>query len=98
VNSSLFEGRCAYAADRIFDGQQVLADSAVIVDGGTISDLVPAADLPADMPVVDFAGRTIIPGLIDAHMHFIRWQGPFYLACTARLNRMASGELAKWRS
>jgi hypothetical protein len=52
----------------------------VIVDGGAVRGLAQVADLPAHMPVVGAAGCTIVPGLIDAHIHFMRWQGPAYLA------------------
>jgi len=73
-------GRFACTADRIFDGHQVHTDRAVVVDGGVIIDLVLLTALPANLTVVSGAGCTIIPGLIDAHMHFMRWQGPAYLA------------------
>ena len=33
----------------------------------------PAARIRAGRPVVDLAGRTVMPGLIDCHAHFAHW-------------------------
>lgn len=70
----------ACCAEQVFDGEQVRRDWAVVVDGATIADVVPTAELPADMPRLSVPGSTILPGLIDVHVHFGRWQGPLYLA------------------
>ncbi len=70
----------AYAADRIYDGDRVLDDHAIVVKDQSISRVLPVAELPNDLPVDRHPGCTIIPGLIDTHMHFMRWQGPIFLA------------------
>lgn len=44
----------------------------VLVEGGRILDVRPSIDVAADTEVVDGAGRIVIPGLINAHMH--TWQ------------------------
>ena len=72
--------RRAYLADRVFDGEAVWEGQAVIVDGEMVAAVVPAAEIPRDIPVVAAPGCTILPGLIDAHVHFMRWEGPLYLA------------------
>lgn len=41
---------------------------AVIVNGTTISDVIPAHSLPADVPVLASNG-CILPGIINAHVH-----------------------------
>jgi len=69
-----------YAADRIFDGHQFLADHAVVIEDNKVARLIPKVDLDASAEVQCFPGCTIIPGLIDMHMHFMRWQRPGYLA------------------
>jgi imidazolonepropionase-like amidohydrolase len=48
-----------------------LPDAAMIVDGGRISWVGPAADLsaPSGAPVDDLAGGFVIPGLINLHGH-----------------------------
>ena len=52
-------------------GAPPLADAAVVIDGERISAVGPRAALrwPADAEVIDVGGRTLIPGLIDAHDH-----------------------------
>ncbi len=70
----------ACVADRVFDGEQVLNDQAVVVRGERIAGLVPVAALPPGLPVVSAPGCTLVPGLIDMHAHFMRWEGPLFLA------------------
>ena len=69
----------AFPNIRIFDGESAdLASGTVVVDGGTIT-AVGAAAVPNGAQVVDGGGRTLMPGLIDAHIH--ARTGP--LACSA---------------
>jgi hypothetical protein len=83
-NSRRLAGKCdealACRADRIFDGENVLADSAVIVRQGAIEAVVPAAEIPKNMTVLSPPGCTLIPGLIDAHIHFMPWEASFFCA------------------
>ena len=55
---------------RILDVEAgILRDpSDVRIEGGVIRDL-DAPQPAADVPVIDLAGRTLMPGLIDAHVH-----------------------------
>src|SRR5664280_1918697 len=67
-----------YKASRAFDGEHVLPDGAlVLVEGDAIlaveSGTTPA---PADCPVTDLPGATLLPGLIDAHVHLCGDSGP----------------------
>ncbi len=50
---------------------ELLADRAVLVDGERIAAVVPAYDVPADVPVRDLPGHTVLPGLIDCHAHLV---------------------------
>ena len=52
------------------DDQCPVADT-VVIRGGRFEWVGCASDLPADhdLPTVDLEGRTVIPGLIDAHSH-----------------------------
>jgi hypothetical protein len=70
----------AYTADRIFDGDGVLKERAILVSGDTIAGVVPLGALPRGVRLHREKGFTIIPGLIDAHIHFMKWEGPLYLA------------------
>ncbi len=53
-----------------------LIDHTVLVEGGTISAIGPTRDLrvPADVGVVDVAGKTLMPGLCDMHVHIVPTQ------------------------
>ena len=57
---------------RIIDGtSQVLEDFFIAIDGERIADIQPMAafpETPTD-PVLDAAGCTLMPGLIDCHVH-----------------------------
>ena len=70
----------AYAADRVFDGDRTWDHHAVLVKGRTVLEIVETASLPPEVLVHRLAGATILPGLIDTHIHFMRWKGPVFLA------------------
>jgi enamidase len=48
-----------------------LAGDAIVVDGGLVSWIGPSADVSTSdhQTVVDAAGATVVPGLIDSHVH-----------------------------
>src|SRR5712692_9061632 len=52
-------------------GATPVPDAAVVIDGDRITAAGPRAALswPADAEIIDARGRTVIPGLIDAHDH-----------------------------
>jgi imidazolonepropionase-like amidohydrolase len=54
---------------RVFDGQQLHAKRSVLIDQGKIVSADFHGTLPAGTTIVDGAGRTLLPGLIDAHTH-----------------------------
>ena len=53
-------------------GAPPVADSVVVVRDGRIADAGPRATtpVPAGAEVLDVAGRTIIPGLVNLHVHY----------------------------
>jgi imidazolonepropionase-like amidohydrolase len=53
---------------RVFDGERVHERVNVVVRDGRIAAIGEASP-PRDLPVVDGTGRTLLPGLIDAHGH-----------------------------
>lgn len=54
---------------RVFDGERVLSNATVVVRDGRIVTAAPDATIPAGLEVIDGRGRTLLPGLIDAHVH-----------------------------
>lgn len=52
---------------RVFDGERVHEDKTVVIDGTTIVTL--GGEVPAGADVIDATGATLLPGLIDAHVH-----------------------------
>jgi imidazolonepropionase-like amidohydrolase len=58
-------------AGRAFDGERVVPGGAlVLVDDGRIAGVEPgAASAPEDCQVLDVPGGTVLPGLVDAHVH-----------------------------
>ena len=54
-------------------GDEVIENGTVLIDGDRIAAVGPAASIsyPAGTRTIDVTGKTIIPGLIDAH-----WHGP----------------------
>jgi len=59
-------------APRVLTGDQAVADGAVVVGDRTVSWVGPAAALPGEyrpLPRADYPGATILPGLIDSHVH-----------------------------
>jgi imidazolonepropionase-like amidohydrolase len=68
-------------APRLLDGTGAPAvpQAALLVEGGRIAYAGPAAGLPegaAGAPVLDFPGATLLPGLVDAHVHLVASGGP----------------------
>lgn len=63
--------RLAVRAERIFDGQRAIRDGAlVLIQDGRIVSVEPATTpAPVGWPVVQHPGGTLLPGLIDTHVH-----------------------------
>ena len=60
-----------YRAQLAFDGVRALpAGALVLVEGSTIVAVEPAsAAAPTGCPVTDLGAATLLPGLIDTHVH-----------------------------
>jgi len=54
---------------RVFDGERVILRASVLVRDGKIEQIGPHIGAPKNVRVVDGRGKTLIPGLIDAHTH-----------------------------
>jgi imidazolonepropionase-like amidohydrolase len=77
-------------------------DQSVVVENGRIADVGPGLTGPVDAVILDGAGQTVMPGLIDAHTHpavvdhdlfgMAEWP-PTYVA--ARAGRALAGMLGR---
>jgi len=56
---------------RIFDGENAVPNGGVLIEGGRIAAVGPDLAAAPDAEVIDGAGRTILPGLFDAHVHIV---------------------------
>lgn len=65
--STLLAGGRVFAAT----DDAVIDDGAVLVEGAEIVWVGRSADAPAAAEVIDCSGRTVLPGLIDAHAHLV---------------------------
>lgn len=54
---------------RLFDGWQTREHVNVVVTYGRIAAVGPHVPIPMGMRIVDGLGKTLLPGLIDAHVH-----------------------------
>lgn len=63
-------------------GGRPLVNGVVVIEGKTIKTVARQSEvrLPRDAHVIDAAGKFVMPGLIDMHVHFREWQGELFLA------------------
>lgn len=54
---------------RVFDGERMHAKRSVLIDNGKIVNANFKGRVPSGTTVVDGAGKTLLPGLIDSHVH-----------------------------
>jgi len=65
-------------APRLFDGQRMLSDTAVLIGGQRITAIGPAASMDVrGARCIDLGDATILPGLIDLHVHVGAQHVPF---------------------
>jgi imidazolonepropionase-like amidohydrolase len=57
--------RLALTNVRVFDGRELREPSTVVIEGGVVGDDSAAAR------IIDAGGATLLPGLIDAHVHLL---------------------------
>src|SRR5262249_43366934 len=68
-------GGRAIRAGRLFDSEagRVLTNQVILINGDMITNVGPAnlVQIPAGAEVIDLSNATVIPGLIDAHVHIM---------------------------
>ena len=61
----------AVRAGRLFDSRSgaMLANQVVLIRGDRIADVGPAVAIPPEAQIIDLSTATVLPGMIDAHVH-----------------------------
>ncbi len=54
---------------RVFDGERLVGVRDVLVSEGRIAAVATSIEPPPGIEIVDASGKTLLPGLIDAHTH-----------------------------
>jgi len=63
-------GSVVFRNVRVFDGVALHERMTVVVVDGRITTVDPDARIPSGVRIIEGSGRTLLPGLIDAHTHF----------------------------
>jgi imidazolonepropionase-like amidohydrolase len=64
-------GRLAFTGARIITmrGDEVIENGTIVIDRNRIVALGANVSVPSDAKVIDVAGKTIMPGIVDVHWH-----------------------------
>ena len=90
-------------AARLFDGTRdtTIANGVVVIEGGTIKAVGSGLAVPAGATVIDLGDATLLPGIIDAHVHLTGESGDnWYKDVVDGLRRRCARWSARpsWRS
>ncbi|MCC9135502.1 amidohydrolase family protein [Pontibacter silvestris] len=71
LDTDIPEGKIAFTNARIITmkGDEVIEGGTIVVDGNRIVAVGKNVALPKDAKVIDAAGKTIMPGIVDVHAH-----------------------------
>lgn len=69
----------AFRNVNVFDGSRLIRNTNVVVRDGMIREIGQDITLPSSGEVIDGKGKTLLPGLIDAHVHLGFAQGEKFL-------------------
>ncbi len=75
-------GKVALTGARVLTmdaGRSVLENATVLVADDRIAAIGADVEIPAEAEVFDLAGRTIIPGIVDVHGHYLGYIAPTHV-------------------
>jgi len=85
------DNRLALIADLAIDGYgQPIPDPVILIHDSLIESVTSGGEVPSGVEIVDLRGHTLLPGLIDGHVHIAR-QGEW---CVTNPYRCALGAVA----
>ena len=63
----------------------------ILVRKGRIEEIGPKLRIPGGAKVIDVTGQFAVPGLMDMHVHYLPWMGPYFLRYgVTRIQEMGS--------
>jgi len=62
-------GQTAYRCSRIFDGDRIRQNAAILVEGGRVRSIGAEDEIPADVECIDLGEGILTPGLIDLQVN-----------------------------
>jgi imidazolonepropionase-like amidohydrolase len=69
---------------QVFDGTggDPMPNGIIVIEGARIKAIGPSHDvaIPPGARLIDARGKSVIPGLIDAHVHYQDWMEPLFLS------------------
>ena len=68
----------AIRAGRLFDGTGTTydLDQVILIRGQDIVEIGPNVDIPSGATVIDLSDATVLPGMIDTHVHMMGFGAP----------------------
>ncbi len=84
----------AIRAGRMFDSRSgtMLNNQVILIRGDRIADVGPGLAIPAGARVIDLSNATVMPGMIDAHVHVVSDQGAGLSAAGRTLLALANAQ------
>ncbi len=72
---------------------ELRSNQTILVRGERIEAIGPDLSVPKNAKVCDVRGLTAVPGLVDMHVHYQPWMGPYFLKYgVTRIQEMGCGD------